>query len=100
MSEERITERTDGVVSERTVERGETAPTHTTVIERRGGGGGMLVGLAILIAVLIGAYFLFNQTQSESRRDDAIAGAAKSVGDSAEKAGEAITDAVDGSEKK
>ena len=97
MSEERITERTDGVTTERVVERGE--PTHTTVIERRGGGGGMLIGLAVLIAVLVGAYFLFVQNRNDAAETEAITEAARSVGDSAEKAGDAVVDAVDGEKK-
>ena len=28
---------------------------HTTVIERRGGGGGVLIGRAVLLAVIVGA---------------------------------------------
>jgi uncharacterized protein HemX len=99
MSEERITERTDGVTTERVTERGE--PTHTTtVVERRGGGGGMLVGLAVLIAVLVGAWFLFAEGQNDAAETKAITEAAQTVGDSAEKAGDAVVDAVDGESKK
>lgn len=97
MSEERITERTDGVTTERVVERGD--PAHTTVVERRGGGGGMLIGLALLIAVLVGAWFLFAQNENEATETKAITEAAQSVGDSAEKAGDAVVDAVDGENK-
>lgn len=67
---------------------------HTTVIERRGGGGGLLIGLAVLIAVLIGGYFLFAQSRNDAIRTDAVAGAAKSVGDTADKAGAAIDSAT------
>lgn len=98
MSEERITERTDGVITEGVTERGE--PTHTTtVVERRGGGGGLLIGLAVLIAVLVGAYFLFAQNRNDASETKAITEAAQSVGDSAEKAGDAVVDAVDGESK-
>lgn len=98
MSEERITERDDGVTTERVVERSEPAHT-TTVVERRGGGGGMLIGLAVLIAVLVGAWFLFAQGQNDAAETKAITEAAQSVGDSAEKAGDAVVDAVDGEKK-
>jgi uncharacterized protein HemX len=98
MSEERITERTDGVTSERVTERGDATP-HTTVVERRGGGGGMLIGLAVLIAVLVGAWFLFAQGQNDAAETAAITEAAQGVGDSAEKAGDAVAGAVDGESK-
>lgn len=98
MSEERITERTDGVTTERVVERGD--PVHTTtIVERRSGGGGMLIGLAVLIAVLVGAWFIFAQGQNDAAETKAVTEAAKSVGDSAEKAGDAVVDAVDGETK-
>jgi uncharacterized protein HemX len=97
MSEERITERTDGVTTERVVERGE--PTHTTTVVERRGGGGMLIGLAVLIAVLVGAWFLFAEGQNDAAETKAITEAAQSVGDSAEKAGDAVVDAVDGEKK-
>ena len=68
-----------------------TETPHTTVIERRGGGGGtLLIGLVLLIAVLIGGYFLYNRAQNDNLRTDAITGAAKDVGDTAKKAGDAI----------
>jgi uncharacterized protein HemX len=98
MSEERITERTDGVTTERVTERGE--PTHTTTVVERRGGGGMLVGLAVLIAVLVGAWFLFAEGQNDAAETKAITDAAQTVGDSAEKAGDAVVDAVDGESKK
>lgn len=68
----------------------ETSTPNTTIIERRGGGGGMLIGLAVLLAVVIGAFFLFNQSKNENMESRAISSAAKSVGDTAEKAGDAI----------
>lgn len=63
---------------------------HTTVIERRGGGAGLLIGLAVLLLVAVIGYFLIQQSRNESRRSDAVAGAAKAVGDAAKKAGDAI----------
>ena len=71
-----------------------TETPHTTVIERRGSGGTVLIGLALLIAVVVGAFFLFNRSQNDNIRTDAIAGAAKDVGDSAKKAGDAVSDAA------
>ena len=69
-------------------------PTNTTVIERRGGGGGLLIGLAVLILVAVGAWFLINQSKQNSVKTDAVSSAAKSVGDTADKAGDAIDKAT------
>lgn len=73
-----------------------TQTPHTTVIERRGSGGGLLVGLAVLIAVIVAAYFLLVRNDSEVAKNNAITSAAKSVEGTAEKAG----DAIEGGEKK
>jgi hypothetical protein len=67
-----------------------TQTPHTTVIERRGGGGGMLIGLAVLLAVIVGAYLLLVRNDSEVAKNNAITSAAKSVGDTADKAGAAV----------
>ena len=75
------------IVQERVVE---TPTTNTTVIERRGSGAGLLIGIVLLLAVLIGGYMLFVQTGSEARKNNAITSAAKSVGSAADKAGDAI----------
>lgn len=88
MTEERVTERTDGTTTERITETG--SPT-TTVVERRGGGGGMLIGLAILLAVIVGAYFLLNADRNDTVQTEAVTDAAQKVGDSAEKAADSLT---------
>lgn len=89
MDQERVTERVDttGRVTERTVER--TPGTGGT-------GGGALWMIVALIAIAIVAYFLVGASESESRKDDAIAGAAKDVGEAAKDVG----DAVEGTAKK
>ncbi|MBB3475556.1 hypothetical protein [Sphingomonas sp. BK345] len=66
-----------------------TQTPHTTVIERRGGGG-VLIGLAVLLAVIVGAYLLLVRNDSEVAKNNAITSAAKSVGDTADKAGAAV----------
>ncbi|MET3722220.1 hypothetical protein [Sphingomonas trueperi] len=83
---ERIVE--DGVATDRA--------THTTVIERRSGGGaGMaLIGLAVLIAVVIGAFYLFNQNARENAKTNAVTSAASSVGDAAKDVGDAAKDSA------
>lgn len=67
---------------------------HTTIIERRGSGGGLLIGLAVLIAVIVGAYFLLNRSASENAESISISRAADKVGATADKAGDAIEGAA------
>lgn len=72
------------------------APTHTTtIVERRGGSGGLLIGLAVLIAVAIGAFLLLSQQRNDAVRTEAVSEAAKSVGDAADKVGDSAAKAVD-----
>jgi hypothetical protein len=92
MADERITERTDGITSERTVERG----GGTTVVERRGGGAGWVLALIALIAVGLLAWYLMSENRNESIRTEAVTDAAGTVADSAEKAADKVGDAVDG----
>lgn len=76
-----------------------TETPHTTVIERRGGGSGILIAIVLLIGVAIGAYFLINQSNNDNLRTDAITSAAKDVGDSAAKVGDSAEKAADSATK-
>ncbi|MDR6849153.1 uncharacterized protein YpmB [Sphingomonas sp. BE270] len=77
-----------------------TETPHTTVIERRSGGGAAIfIGIVLLIAVAVGAFYLFNKSQNDNARTDAIAGAAKDVGDSAKKVGDSASKAADDATK-
>lgn len=88
---ERVTERTDGVTAERVTETG----GGTVVVERGGGSGvGLIVGLVLLIAVVIGAVYLFNQNNRENAKTDAVTQAAKDVGGAAKDVGDAAQDAA------
>lgn len=91
MADERITERTDGVTTERTIER-DTGDR--VVVERRGGGGSTILIVLLLAALAVGAYFLFQANERGEAETAAVAEAAESVGDAADDAGEAIKDAV------
>ncbi len=63
----------------------------TVVVERSGGSGaGLLIGLAVLIVVAVAAYFLVIQSNSETTKNNAITGAAKSVESTADKAGSRV----------
>ena len=85
MTEERITE----------VET-PSGNVHTTrtVVERGSGGSGWLIAIVLILAVLVGGYFLMQGTNASANKDNAIAGAAKDVGDAANKVGTAAQDAV------
>lgn len=87
---ERVTERTDGVTAERVTETGGS----TVVVERGGGGTGLIIGLVLLIAVVIGAVYLFNQNNRENAKTDAVIQAAKDVGGAAKDVGDAAQDAA------
>jgi hypothetical protein len=99
MIEERITETTDtqGNVVERTIERdsGPAAVTVNTAPTSGGSGFGGMIALFILFAIAIGGYFFFADSQSEVRKDNAVAEAADNVGAAAEKAGNAVEKAAE-----
>ena len=86
MTEERITE----------VETpsGNVHTTHTVVDRGGSAGSGWLIAIVLILAVLVGGYFLLQGTNASANKDDAIAGAAKDVGDAANKVGDAAQDAV------
>jgi len=87
---DRIVERTDGVTSERVTETG----GGTTVVERRGSGAGILIGLAVLILAIVGGFYLYNQNARENLKTNAVTKAADKVGGAAEDVGSAAKDAV------
>jgi hypothetical protein len=90
---DRIVERTDGVTAERVTET-DSSP-NTVVVERSGGSGaGLLIGLAVLVLVVIGALYLINQNNRENVKTDAITQAAKDVGGAAKDVGGAAQDAA------
>ncbi|MCA1748386.1 MAG: hypothetical protein ABR601_10335 [Parasphingopyxis sp.] len=94
MVDERITERDDGVTTERVVEHSESEP-HTTVVERRGGGAGWIIAVILVIAVIAGIYLFSEFNQTEAVEADAVSEAASQVGDAAQQAGDAADRAAD-----
>lgn len=93
MTEERITE----------IETpsGNTHTSHTIVDrESRGGGSGWLIAVILVLALLIGGYFLMQGTNASASKDNAIAEAASDVGAAAQKVGNAAENAVDKLDKK
>ena len=94
MATERVTERTDGLTSERTVERGREGGV--TYVERGGSGvGGVIVGVAVLALVAIIAFFLLQANRNDAMETQAVTSAASSVADSAAGAAEGVASAAD-----
>jgi hypothetical protein len=75
-------------------EENERPAPQTTVVVQRGGFGTILIGLALLVAVMIGAWFLLSEKHSDLRKNDAIATAADKIGDSADKVGDSAEKAA------
>jgi uncharacterized protein HemX len=91
MTTERRVEHPDG-----TVEHVSTSE-NPTVIERRSGGGMGFLGIIIaVLAIGVVGYFLFTMSQSQQVENNAVAGAAQSVGNAAESVGNAAERAVPG----
>jgi hypothetical protein len=89
MAEERITE----------VETpsGNTHTSHTIVErdpDRRGGGSGWLIAVILVLALLIGGYFLMQNSNSDVAKDNAVAEAAQDVGNAANQVGDAAQNAA------
>src|SRR5690349_7204072 len=92
MATERVTERSDGLTTERVVERG----GGTTYVDAGGGSGmgGILIGIAVLAMVAIVAFFLLQSNRNDAIRTDAVTSAASSVADSAGNAAENVSSAA------
>jgi hypothetical protein len=92
MATERVTERSDGLTTERTVERDGGG---TTYVDRGSGMGGVIIGIAVLALVAIVAFFLLQSNRRDAIRTDAVTSAASSVADSAGHAANAVGNAAD-----
>ncbi|WP_239806819.1 hypothetical protein [Croceicoccus hydrothermalis] len=72
--------------------------THTEVYHdspRKSGGAGWAIFAVLLLAVLIGGFFLMQGSGAEVAKDNAIAEAAGDVGNAAQSVGDAANDAAD-----
>ena len=68
----------------------------TVVVERNGSGfGAIMIGLVLLVAVIVGAYFVLNQSKNDNLKTDAISRAADKVGAGATKVGDSAEKAAD-----
>lgn len=92
MATERVTERSDGLTSERVIERDAGG---TTYVDRGGSGvGGVIIGIAVLALVAIVAFFLLQSNRNDAIRTDAVTSAASTVADSASNAADNVGDAA------
>lgn len=68
---------------------------NTVIVERRGTGMGLLIGIVAILLVVVVAYFVISQNRNDALRTEAVTSAAQDVGDSAKKVGDAAEKAVD-----
>jgi hypothetical protein len=84
--------------TERTTIRDDDRPDRVverqTFVDRGGGVGGVIVGIAVLALVAIVAFFLLNANRNDAIRTNATTSAAQSVADSANNAANAANDAA------
>lgn len=88
MTEERIVETTTPA--------GDTHTTHTVITDdgrSRSGGANWAMLLLVLVAAVIGIFFLTQMSGSEVAKDNAVAEAASNVGEAASQVGDAAQDA-------
>ena len=99
MADERITERNDGVTSERVYERSNGGGTTVVERDRGGSGAGWLVALAAIAFLAIAAFFLMNATRNDAIETAAVSDAASSVagsvGGAADSVGSAANNAAE-----
>jgi len=94
MAIERVTERSDGLTTERVVERDRGGTTY--VDSGRGSGiGGVLVGIAVLAMVAVVAFFLLQSNRNDAIRTQAVTSTASAVADSASTAADSVGAAAD-----
>ena len=95
MSEERTTITTD--------EAGNTHSHTTSYVRedapRRSGGGIWVIALMLLVALVVGGYFISQTSSAEMAKDNAVAdaansvsGAADQIGDSVQQVGDSVTE--------
>ncbi|WP_423142459.1 hypothetical protein ACOYW6_03655 [Parablastomonas sp. CN1-191] len=76
--------------------------THTTVVDdggRSGGGAGWLIAIVLILALVAGIYFVTQSNASQANKDNAVAAAAKDVGNAAQNVGDAAQNAADNVKK-
>jgi hypothetical protein len=74
---------------------GNTHTSHTVVDRDTRTGGGWVIPLLLVLALLIGGYFLLRNSDSEAAKDNAVAAAANDVGDAAQDVASTVENAAD-----
>jgi hypothetical protein len=93
MATERVTERSDGLIHERVVERDAGG---TTYVDKGGSGiGGIIVGIAVLAMVAIVAFFLLQANRNDTIQTEAVTSAASSVAESTATAADSVSGAAE-----
>lgn len=84
------------MVEERTTTTDGEGTVHTTIIDDRprSGGSGLLIALVLVIAAIAGFYLYSRSSGNEAIKDNAVAEAAKDVGNAAQQVGNAAEDAA------
>ena len=70
-------------------------PNVTIIKENGSSGGSWLIGIVLIIALIVGAVFFMNYSDSNASKNNAIAEAAKDVGNAAQDVGDAAKKAAD-----
>lgn len=74
---------------------GPTREHTTTVVERGGSGAGLLIALAVIVFLAIGAWFLYNASRNDALESAAVSDAASSVARSVDSAADSVAGAAD-----
>ena len=72
------------------------ADDHTIIVETpsRSGGSGWVIALVLVVALIAGAVFFTQMSNSQTAKDSAITSAAQDVGQAAKNVGDAAQDAA------
>ena len=70
------------------------AEEKTVIVDRgsRGSGSGWVIAIVLIIALLVGVYFLSGMAGSEASKNNAVSEAAGQVGNAAKQVGDAAKD--------
>jgi uncharacterized protein (UPF0333 family) len=64
-------------------------------VERGGSGAGLLIALVVIVALAIGAWFLYSANRNDALRTESVSEAASSVAASVDNAADSVAGAAD-----
>ena len=92
MATERVTERSDGLITSAS----SSATPAATYVDKGGSGiGGIIVGIAVLAMVAIVAFFLLQANRNDTIQTEAVTSAASSVAESTATAADSVSGAAE-----